>query len=424
MHCWFIIFTQNRNGMIRKFLLTGTGVFLLALCSVAQDSSSQWRGPDRKGIYYETGLLKSWSENGPELLWSFEGLGAGHSSPGIGSGRIFINGMPDTTGVLFSFDMDGKLLWQIEYGEEWHINYTGTRSTPLVVDDLVYLISGMGEVFCFKAETGDVVWSVDLLEEYGGVNIQWGIAESVLIDGDNLICTPGGVEHNVVALNRHTGNIVWSSKGFGEQSAYCSPVLVKHNNTRLVITMTETSVIGIDAATGEFYWREEQLQSNKIHANTPVYENGIVYISSASSREGKSGLLALKLSDDGKSVEQLFRNEEFKNLMGGIIILDGTIYGAEYRTKNWFSVNAQTGKEKLITSDFGGGVIAYAEGLFYCYSEDGEVALVKMTPESFEIISKFAVPLGTDQHWAHPIIHDKRMYIRHGNALMAYKVGV
>jgi len=408
--------------MKTKLYLIGFFAFVILSFTNQKENSSQWRGPNLHGIFYETGLLESWPENGPELLWSFTGLGAGHSSPGIGNNQIFINGMPDTTGVLYSFDLNGKLLWQKEYGDEWHVNYTGTRSTPLVVNGLVYLVSGMGEVFCFKADNGDKVWSVDLLSKFGGVNIQWGIAESVLIDGDNLICTPGGAEHNVVALNRHTGETVWSSKGFGEQSAYCSPVLVVHNEKRLVVTMTETSVIGIDADYGELLWRIKQLQTNKIHANTPVYDNGILYCPSTSSREGFSGLLALKLSPDGKSVEQLFRNEEYKNLMGGIVLIDETIYGSAYRTKNWYAINSKTGEEKLISSDFGGGAIVHAEGLFYCYSEEGEVALVKMTPESFNIFSKFAVPLGTDQHWAHPVIHNKRMYIRHGNALMAYNI--
>ena len=408
--------------MTRNLFLLVLILFLLVNSSNAQESTSQWRGPDRRGIYYESELLTEWPEKGPTLLWSFEGLGAGHSSPGIGNERIFINGMPDTMGVLFSFDINGNLLWQKEYGEEWHVNYTGTRSTPLVVDELVYLVSGMGKVFCFNAEIGEVVWSVDMIEKFGGVNIQWGIAESVLIDGDNLICTPGGEENNVIALNRYTGETVWSSKGFGEQSAYCSPVLVLHSKIRLVVTMTETSVIGIDADTGELYWRVKQLQTNKIHANTPVYDIGILYCPSTSSREGYSGLLALKLSVDGKSVEQLFRNEEYKNLMGGIVIIDRTIYGSAYRTKNWYSVNAHTGEEKVISSDFGGGVIAYAEGLFYCYSEEGEVALVNMDTESFNIVSKFAVPLGKDQHWAHPVIYNKRMYIRHGNALMVYDI--
>ncbi len=399
-----------------------SGLFFSTSCNNFKDSPSQWRGPDREGIFYETGLLKSWPEDGPEMIWSFEGLGAGHSSIGIGNESIFINGMPDTIGVLYSFDLEGNLQWQKEYGVEWHKNYTGSRSTPLVVDGLVYLISGMGKVFCFNADNGDIIWTVNLLKKFDGQNIQWGIAESVLIDGDRLICTPGGEEFNVVALNRHNGELIWKSSGFKEPSAYCSPVIVEHNNTRLVVTMTATSVIGVDAETGEFYWREKQMQSYNIHANTPVYENGVVYVSGTSSKENNSGILALKLSDDGKSVEQLWRNEDYKNLMGGIIVIDEIIYGSAYKTKNWYSINTLTGKEKLISSEFGSGVILYADGLFYCYSDKGQIALVKMSPDSFEIISKFDVPLGSGQHWAHPVIHNGRMYIRHGGALMAYNI--
>jgi outer membrane protein assembly factor BamB len=408
--------------MKKKFVLLGFGWTVLFSCTKQYGISSEWRGPDRQGIYYETGLLDSWPEGGPELLWSFEGLGAGHSSPGVGNNRVFVTGMPDTIGVLYSFDMEGNLLWQKEYGEEWHVNYTGSRSTPLVVNEMLYFVSGMGEVFCFNANNGEKVWSVDMLDQFNGRNIRWGISESVLIDGDRLICTPGGEKHNLVALNRFTGETVWSSAGFGEQSAYCSPLLVEHNDMRLIVTHTASSVIGIDAHTGEAYWRVPQMQTHKIHANTPVYNNGIIYSSSTSHKEGNSGLLALELSNSGKSVKQLFRNENYKNLMGGIIILDGTIYGSAYRSNNWFSIDAPSGEERLLSSDLRGGVIVYAENMFYCYSEEGEVALVKMSPNSFEIVSKFEVPLGTDQHWAHPIIHDKRMYIRHGDALMVYDI--
>lgn len=405
--------------MNRNTIFLGFAILISFSFTYKNENTSDWRGPNRQGIFYETGLMNSWPENGPELLWSYEGLGAGHSSPGIGNNCIFMTGMIDTVGVLYSFDMNGKLLWKKEYGEEWHVNYTGTRSTPLVVDKLVYLVSGMGEVFCFNANDGTKVWSVDMTKKFDGVNIVWGISESVLIDGDHLICTPGGKENNVVALDRFSGKTVWNSKGFGEPSAYCSPLLVEHNKTRLIITMTASSVIGINADNGELYWRLANPQQHSIHANTPVYDNGIIYCSSS---ESISGLLALKLSADGKNVEQLYRNEKFKNMLGGIVINNGTIYGAGDRAKKWFSVNPQTGEEKLISSDFGGGAIIFVEGLFYCYSQDGQVALVKMSPDTFEIISKFAVPLGTDQHWAHPLIHDKRMYIRHGNALMVYNI--
>lgn len=403
------------------FLLLFIGSTFFLGCTESNSQSSQWRGADRKGIYKETELLKEWPENGPELLWEYEGLGEGHSSVGIGNNRIFINGMPDTLGVLYSFDMDGKLLWKKVYGQEWHVNYTGTRSTPLVVDDVIYLESGMGVVYCFNATTGEIIWSVDLLKKFNAENIRWGMSESMLIDGEKIICTPGGKINNVVALNRFTGETIWNSEGYGEPSAYCSPVLVTHNNSRLVVTMTATSAIGVDAENGEMYWRVEQRQGNKIHANTPVYEDGVIYFSSSSAKKN-GGLLALKLSEDGKSVQQLWRNESLKNLMGGIIVCDAFIYLSKYRSNEWYAVSKETGKENLLTDEFGNGVIVYADGLFYCYNEKGKVSLVDMSPESFEIKGVFDVPLGTKEHWAHPIIHNKRMYIRHGNALMVYDI--
>lgn len=407
--------------MIKYFAAIGIFLHFFASCSKTSNKPSQWRGPDREGIYYETELLKNWPENGPELLWGFEGLGAGHSSVGIGHNRIFINGMHDSLGLLYSFNMDGELLWEKVYGEEWHVNYTGSRSTPLVVDNVVYLESGMGVVYCFDAVSGDILWSVDLLDKFEAENIKWGMSESLLIDGDKIICTPGGERSNVVALNRFNGETIWTSEGFGEPSAYCSPVLIEHRQARLVVTMTATSVIGIDAETGEMYWRVEQNQGNKIHANTPVYANGVIYCSSGSAKTN-GGLLALKLSDDGKSVEQLWRNESYNNLMGGNVILDGVIYGSKYRSTEWYAINVQNGNATLLTEDFGNGVIVYADGLFYCYNEKGQVALVEMTPESFTIKSQFDVPLGEAQHWAHPVIHNKRMYIRHGNAIMVYNI--
>jgi outer membrane protein assembly factor BamB len=397
-------------------------VFVLVTgCSKRDNNFSEWRGPNRQGIFYETGLLKSWPETGPEMLWSFEGLGAGHSNVSIGHNRLFVNGMPDTLGVLYSFDLDGNLLWEKVYGTEWHKNFTGSRSTPVVAGDLVYLESGMGVVYCMDAFSGDIVWKIDLIQTFDAENIQWGLTETLLIDGDNIICTPGGEEHNVVALNRFSGETVWTSAGNGEPAAYCSPVLVKHNNTRLVVTMTATSIIGLDAETGELYWRVEQMQRNKIHANSPVYSEGIIYCSSSSAPQS-SGIVALQLSEGGKSVDQKWRNESFHNLMGGIVLIDSVIYGATYRKNEWSAIKASTGERKILSEDFGGGVIIYADGLFYLYSEEGEVALVNMDWNMFEIKGRFKVPLGTDQHWAHPVIKDKRMYIRHGDALMVYDI--
>ncbi len=232
-------------------------LILAPILAVGQQKTeiSDWRGPNRNGIFPEKDLLKQWPEKGPELLWSFEGLGFGHSSVAVANNKVYVTGIKDTivsAGTLYTFDLNGKLLWQKDYGKDFSLNFHGTRSTPVVVDDLIYIESGMGAVYCLNAETGDQVWSVDFIEDMGVDSvIQFGYAESVLIDGDNLICVPGGKENNVVAFNRFTGKKVWSSKGFEEPATYNSPILINQNGQRLVIAMSASSIMGIDADTGE-----------------------------------------------------------------------------------------------------------------------------------------------------------------------------
>lgn len=402
--------------------------FILLIFGILDNTShqgiekiSQWRGPDRNGIYHETGLLKSWPENGPDMLWSFEGLGAGHGNAGHGTDKIFILGMPDSIGVLYTFDYSGNLIRQSEYGPEWNENYTGVRSTPTIAGDLVYFESGHGIVYCYNGNTGKKLWSVNLFKSYDAEKTTWGMAESLLIDGDRLFCTPGGKVNNIVALNRFTGETIWTSPGNRQPAAYCSPILVKHNNASLIVTMTAESIVGVDSETGRFYWQVPQFQGNKIHANTPVFSNGIIYCSSENAKTN-CGIVALRLSDDGKSVTPLWRNENFKNLMGGIIVKDGFIYGSLYQKRSWCCLNAYTGQILYTVTTFDDGNIIMSDDLFYCYSEKGEVALVRANSSSFEVISKFQVPLGSDQHWSHPVINDGRLYVRHGTVLMVYNI--
>ena len=402
-----------------------TVLTLLSILIISSDTIfgqlSQWRGPLRNGIYPDKGLLKVWPDRGPEMLWSYEGLGAGHGNIGLSKDKIFVLGMPDTTGVLYAFDYNGKLLWKKNYGLEWHENYTGPRSTPVIVDELVYFESGYGIIFCYNGNTGIKIWSADLFKKFDAKNTTWGMAESLLIEGDILFCTPGGKENNIVALNRFTGETIWTSRGNGQPSAYCSAIYVKHNKTSLIVTMTAESIIGVDALTGQSYWQVPQFQVNKIHANTPVYSGGKIYCSSDYDKSN-SGLVALKLSDDGKSVTIDWRNENFKNLIGGIILWDGYIYGSMYRKNLWCCLNASDGRILYSSDKFGDGNIIMADGKFYCYSEKGEIALIDANPSSFNVISNFRVPLGTDQHWSHPVIWQGRLYVRHGNALMAYSL--
>ena len=155
----------------------------------------------------------------------------------------------------------------------------------------------------------------------------------------------------------------------------------------------------------------------------PVYSDGRIFCSSDNAATN-SGLVALKLSYDGKSVTTEWRNENFKNLIGGIIVKDGYIYGSRYQRRIWCCIDASNGQIVHSSDKFGDGNIIMADGMFYCYSERGEIALVAANPSSFNVISRFRIPLGTDQHWSHPVIHQGRLYVRHGNALMVYNIKI
>jgi outer membrane protein assembly factor BamB len=408
-----------------------TRILFLSLISLMSISSctrisefSDWRGPNRDGIYPESGLLKHWSQEGPALLWSYEGLGHGHNSVSVANNTVYVSGVKDSAqavGTLFAIDGEGNLLWKKEYGRDFTDNFMGTRSTPVVVDDYIYLESGAGAVYCLNAQNGEEIWSKEFIRDFGvDTVIQFGYAESVLIDGDHLICVPGSRENNVVALNRFTGEKVWASKGNGEQATYNSPILIEMGTQRLVIAMTAGSIMGIDAATGEMYWQIEQTQQNKIHANTPLYSDGKLVVSSADPTN-TSGLVQIELLDEGRDARVVWRNRKFRNLLGGLVKIDSCIYGSTAFGKDWQVISWNTGDMLVQNKDLGGDSVIYADGLLYCYTErEGEVALVEASPEKFEVISKFRVPLGTNEHWAHLVIHEGVLYVRHGDALMAY----
>ena len=408
--------------MFIKRLCSAALILLMISCTGSKKEFSQWRGPDRDGKYPDTGLLQQWPEDGPQMLWSYEGLGAGHGSTAIAGDRLFVLGMPDTIGVIYSFDMEGNLIWQKEYGPEWNTNYNGTRSTPTIIDGLLYFVSGRGEAFCMETGTGEVRWSKDMFSEFGAQETYWGIAESPLIDGNRIILTPGGAEHNVVALDRFTGEMIWTSKGNGEPSAYCSPILVQQNETRLIVSQTAESVIGIDAETGEAYWRIEQIQRNKINANSPLFSEGKIFCGTEESDTTSTGHVMISLSADGKTAEVGWRNTEVFNLIGGLILHEGSLYSSKFGKKEWYCIDPATGKTRFISDTLSGGSMIVADGLSYCYGTDGIMALVETDENDFRVISSFKVEMGTDQHWARPVIHDGKLYLRHGNALMCYDI--
>jgi outer membrane protein assembly factor BamB len=401
---------------VKKSILLLPFILLAAVCF--SQNPSQWRGENRDGYYKETGLLKSWPEAGPKLLWHFDQLGDGHSSAVVSAGKVYTSGMKDTTGIVYAFDMSGNLLWKTDYGREWKENWPGVRTTPVIDEGKLYVESGYGNIVCMDATSGKILWNADMMKEYGALNIVWGFTENLLIDGNKLFCTPGGPEHNVIALDKNSGKLIWSCKGNGEKSAYGSPGLITLPQLKIVVVMTQMSILGIDASSGNLLWSHEQTNQWSVHPNTPLFENGMLYCVSG---YGKGGVM-LQLSPDGNSVKELWRNSTLDNKMGGVILKDGKIYGTGDKTKTLQCIDQKTGNLLFSVSKLAPGNIISAEGLLYLYSEGGLVGLVEPKTDSFNIISSFKVPFGTSQHWAHLVINNKRLYVRHGNSLMVYDI--
>jgi len=379
---------------------------------------SQWRGPNRDGIYPGETLLKVWPDSGPKLLWSVDGLGDGYSSPAVTSDRIYVTGMISGKGLLFAFNKDGKLNWKTDYGPEWSGSSPGARTTPTVVDDKIFLISGEGGAVCLDTN-GKMVWSVDLEKTFRARNIEWGITESPLVDGDRVICTPGGRDAMMVALNRHTGETIWTTAGNREQSGYCSPWIIQHGNRRLILTMTAKSVVGLDADTGDYLWHHAHVTEYDVNPNTPLYHDGKLFTVSGYGTGGQM----FKLSDNGKNITRLWSEKILDSQMGAVVLVDGYIYGSGHNKRGWHCLDWKTGKVQFSERAVGSkGNIIYSDGMIYSYSENGTVALVKPNPERFEVVSSFKIQKGSGEHWAHLVIKDGRLHVRHGNLLMVYEI--
>jgi len=391
---------------------------MLMLSATAQEIA-QWRGPSRNGIYPGSNLLKSWPSSGPRLLWHFDGLGEGHTSAAVTKDKVYVAGMQNGVGYIFTLDHTGKQIWKMRFGEEWTDSYNGVRSTPLVHSGKIYIMSSFGKLICMGAERGNIIWTVDLFATFGSQQIEWGLTENLLIDGEKLFVTVGGKKDNVIALNKDTGKLIWTNPGNGEKSAYASPLLIQLKGRKILITMTEFSLLGFDAETGKKLWRQELVNTYAVHPNTPLYENGMLYMTTG---YGTGGYM-LKLSADGSQVSKVWSNSTLDPKTGGVVLLNGRIYGFGDKNRGFHCIEWATGKT-LSSNTFNnkGGNTISADGMLYAYDEGGEVALLQPTPDGFKKVSAFKVPYGSAQHWAHLVIHDGKLYVRHGEALMVYDI--
>ncbi|HET6559799.1 MAG TPA: PQQ-binding-like beta-propeller repeat protein [Prolixibacteraceae bacterium] len=393
-------------------------LFVVLLCfafTKKEEPISEWRGPNRSGVYNENGLLKQWPADGPQLIWAIEATGRGYGSPVVAEDQLFITGEKDSTAYLYAYNLKGQLLWKSVCGNEWVKNFPGSRSTPTVVGDLIYVCTGKGDISCFDKNSGDKKWSLNMISDLQGVINMFGYSQSLLVNNDLVYCQPGGADNNVVALKRFTGQKVWSQKAKGEIEAYGSPIVVKRGERDLLLTFSEMSFLGIDGKSGELLFTHKMDTAGNLHGNIPVVDgNDLIYTEGDGNRTVK-----FKLAEDGSSISEVWRNRSFDNIMGGVVKLGDKIYGTAHRQMYLKCLDMNTGQVTDSLKMFRGSTIA-ADGMLYVYTEKGMVNLVDPKPEGMQIVSSFKVTKGDKEFFSHPVIHDGVLYIRHGEALMAY----
>lgn len=391
-----------------------------ALSAQAADTH-QFRGPNRDGKFLDTGLLKAWPEGGPALLWKAESVGKGYASVAVVDGTIYCPGMDDDSqGYVHAFDNNGTLKWKAPYGSETQEKMApGARSTPTIDGDRLYIMSGVGGITCMSIADGKQLWTVDAAAKFQAKPVLWVFSESLLVDGDLVFATPGGPDASVVALNKMTGETVWTSKGLSEASAYCSPAIFTFGGRRTLVQWLAESLVGLDVKTGEILWTFHQKVPYDIHANTPVGKDNLLYYSA------ESGGGVIEIGADGKSVTSRWTAKDPEILHHGAILHEGHLYGAGFRqSRKLYCLDFATGKELWSTDEIGEASTIFAEGMLYFYEspKKGLVHLVKATPEKYERTGVFQVPDAKDKHWAHPAIANGRLYLRYNGVLYVHDI--
>jgi len=342
---------------------------------------------------------------------------------------IYTAGSLEKQSYVLAFDLSGKLKWKTANGGQWKaeermpwaLSFDGARSTPTVDGETVYHLSDLGTLSAFDAQTGKVRWSLDLPTQFDAVVPGYGYAESVLIDGNHLICTPGGKKGFMVALDKRTGAVLWTNTEVTDRAAYASPILFTDQGIRQLVTLTEAAIIGVAAETGKLLWRYPFTNMRKNNIPTPIYQQGYVFASTGYG--GGSVLLKLKVDAGKVSVSKVWANTLLDNIHGGVILRDGYLYGAANDKPAWVCLNFLTGEEVYREKGVGQGSLLYADGMLYCLGERGTMALVPCMPKNYLPVSQFDVPQGgSGLFWAHPVVCGGRLYIRHADKLYAYAI--
>jgi outer membrane protein assembly factor BamB len=411
-------------------MIVGSVCLLGASLALAADWA-QWRGPNRDGISAEIGLLKGWPKEGPKLLWQQKEIGYGYSTPAVVGDRLYVisNTGMDNEFVEARSVADGKQIWMTRIGKvgpNQGPQYPGSRSTPTVEGELLYVLGSDGDLTCLETNKGVVRWHKNLRSEFGGKPGVWAYSESPLIDGDALICTPGGKEATMVALNKATGQTIWKGQTqLGDQAGYASPIIVNAGGHKQYVTFMQKGVVGMDAQTGKFLWRYDKTGTGPANIPTPVAHDGMVY--SAASRMG-GGLVKLKPAESGGvEAEQVYLERGLPMSIGGAVLVAGNLYGTN--GQGMVCADYATGKIKWQEKSLGSGAVCVADGRIYVHCENGNVALVELTPDEYRSKGLFTppgVPKRTrgpmEKAWSYPVVANGKLIIRDLDSLWCYDI--
>jgi len=415
-----------------KCSLAVRGLLVLSTAlSVMADDWPQWRGPQRNGISRETGLLKEWPKEGPKLVWKIAEAGRGYSTPAVAGDRLYLlgnEGLEDEFVEALAVK-DGKRVWRTRLGNVGNPtqkpNFPAARSTPTVAGEFLYALGSDGDLVCLETGTGKSRWQKNLRADFAGKPGTWAYSESPLIDGEALVCTPGGSEATLAALNKKTGEVIWKCAApGGDEAAYASVIVVEVGGLKQYVQLLQKGLAGVEAKTGRFLWRYGKAVS-RYGANipTPLANDGYIYCASAGTG---GGAVKLKVKGDSVEPEQAYFESKFPAAIGGTVKLGDFLYGTTGEAL--LCLEFATGQSKWEDRALGPASLCCAENRLYLHGENGDVALVEATAESYREKGRFTPPdqpkraNEMEKAWAYPVVANGRLYIRDHGMLWCYDV--
>ena len=392
-------------------------LFLFAAEAMAQPGANwpQWRGPNRDGISKESGLLKQWPAEGPPLVWKAVGAGRGYSSFSVASGKLYTLGLRGDREFVIAFDIaNGKEAWATAHGGKFENDRgDGPRGTPTVDGDRVYALGGNGDLSALDARTGKIVWSKNVLKEFGGSNIQWGISESPLVMGNKVLVNAGGRNASIVALNKDNGNVMWKSQS--DEAGYSSAIPLQINGGTQVVFFTAARALGLDVNDGRLLWEYARPSNNVANVATPIARGNRIFISSDYGTGG--GVVEIK--EDNKA-QEIYFTKDMRNHHSSSVLVGDYLYG--FSSAILTAMRFDSGEIAWRDRSVGKGSLVFADGHLYCFSENGVVGLVEATPAGYKEKGRFRIAQDSLPTWTHPVVAGGRLYLRDQDTIYAYDV--